>query len=169
MKGFRFVASLALGLLAAACAGPSETQLVASSKSAVELRSMQARTFETADRNRILRGIVATLHDHGYAINRVSAEAGTATATKAAMLRLSASVYPRGEGQTVVRANAVLLQMGRAVQIDDPTFYRDRFFEPLSRTLALTAAAAPDREEAAPPPAVPLDQPGTRPTTAATQ
>jgi len=163
VRPVRLLLLLLLAPLVAACVGQQETALVASGKSAVELRSMQARTFETGDRNRILRAVIATLHDHGYAMNRVSAEAGTATATKQATLRLSASVYPRGEAQTVVRANAVVLQPGRATQVDDPIFYRDRFFEPLSRTLALTAGAAPDREEVAPAPAVPLDQPRARP------
>ena len=70
---------------------------------------MQARTFDTADRNRVLRAVIATMQDYGYGLNRVSSEAGTVTATKAAQLRLTASVYPRGETQTVVRANAFAL------------------------------------------------------------
>jgi hypothetical protein len=158
-----------VALLPAACAAPGQhPQIVSSQKSAVELRSMQARTFDTTDRNRVLRAVIATLQDYGYGLDRVSSEAGTVTATKVTQLRLTASVYPRGETQTVVRTNAFVLMPGRNTQVDDPVFYRDLVFEPLGRNLFLTAMAAPDREEDAPTPQVPAEQeqPGQSPSPA---
>lgn len=154
--------SLSLLLVLGACAAQSGNRpVIASSRSAVELRDMQSRTFDTSDQNRVLRASIATLQDYGYAIARVSPEAGTVTALKAGRLRLTASVYPRGTTQTVVRANAIVPMPGGDTQVDDPLFYRTLFFEPLAHTLALNALAAPEREEEAPMPAVPPAQPLT--------
>jgi hypothetical protein len=142
-------------LFLAACAGAAqEPPIIVSKKSAVELRSVQARTFETNDKNKVLRATITTLVDCGYGITRVSADAGTVTASKAAQLALTASVYPHGDSQTIVRANAIVNLPTQSTQVDDPQFYRDLFFEPLARTLFLDALAAPDREEEAPPPQV---------------
>lgn len=133
--------------------------MIASKLSAVQLRSIQSRTFDTADRNQVLRAIIASMQDQGYAITKVSPEAGTVSGVKRGLLRLTASAYPRGATQTVVRANALVPMAAGDTQVDDPAFYRDLFFEPLSRNLAIAAMAAPDSEEAAPLPAVPAATP----------
>lgn len=153
-------ASLGLFLLLGACAaGQAERPVIASTMSAVQLRSIQSRTFDTTDRDQVLRGAIATLQHLGYAVIRVSPEAGSVTAVKKGRLRMTVSVYPRGTVQTVVRANALLPMGAGDTQIDDPLFYRNLFFEPLSQTLALAAMAAPEREDEAPMPAVPPDNP----------
>jgi hypothetical protein len=154
-RAFRLPALSLIALLGACAAGQSDRPVIASTRSAVELRDIQSRTYDTPDQNRVLRASIATLQDHGYAITRVSPEAGTVTAVKAGLLRMTASAYPRGESQTVVRANALVPVPKGDAQVDDPLFYRNLFFEPLSRTLALDAMAAPAREEEAPMPAVP--------------
>jgi len=131
-------------LLMAGCTPPVPTDVM-STKSAVELRAMQERTFDTTDRNKALRSTIATLQDLGYIVNKIEPPAGTVSAEKDTILKLTASVFPHGTSQMAVRANAMVLIGGlKNTQVDDPLFYQQRFFEPLSRTIALTALPAGD-------------------------
>lgn len=134
---------LLIGFLAGCQVAPEQTILL-SKKSPVELRAIQSRAFETGDRNAILRAIIATLQDLGYNLDRVDASSGTVTATKLAMLKMTASAYPHGDEQTVVRANAVVTMQPHAQQVDAAEFYQKDFFEPLSKSLFLQAEAAPE-------------------------
>lgn len=144
------LALLAGALLAGCAAPPREAPVIASDKSAVELRAMQSRLFDTSDRSRTLRGVIATLQDLGYTIDKVDAGSGTVTATKLSALRLSATVMPRGR-QIAVRANAQVKLGDRSAEVDDPEFYQRLFFEPLSHGLSLAAAQDRDQVTAAPP------------------
>ncbi|MFC0408680.1 hypothetical protein [Roseomonas elaeocarpi] len=154
----RYLSLLAvLGL--PACAGqPGEHSVVASQKSAVELRSMQSRVFETADRTRVLRTTIATLQDMGYAIDKVDAQAATVSATKASQLRMSAAAAPRGTSQTVLRANAIVVGQSSDTQVDEPRFYQELFFAPLAQRLALASQDLP-ADAAAPLPNPPAATP----------
>jgi len=127
---------LALALLAplAACAVTPETQFIPSQKSAVELRSMQARTVP-ADADTAMRGVIATLHDLGYRITRVEPEARTVSATRATTLRLAVVVQPRSPSESTVRANATMIAPLREAQVDSAEFYQRNFFEPLGATM----------------------------------
>lgn len=147
----RTVRLIGLGLMIlalSACQQNNEPKLVLSAKSAVEVRSMQTRAFETTDRNRTLRTVVATLQDLGYSINKVEPAAGTVTATKLAYLRLTATIYSRGETQTIVRANAIYKLPAQDTQVDDPVFYQKLFFEPLAKAMFLSALQVEDAPEA---------------------
>jgi hypothetical protein len=128
--------------LAACQAAPDEPLL--SKKSAVELRAIQSRAFDTADREAVLRAMIATLQDLGYSLDKVEASAGTVTATKLARLKMTTASYPHGTTQTVVRANAIVAIGPQKHQVDDAEFYRVDFFEPFSRTMNLQAMSAPD-------------------------
>jgi hypothetical protein len=108
---------------------------------------MQTRGFEIADETKVLRTVIATLQDLGYAIDKVEPPAGTVTATKLSVLSLTAVVHPRGTGQTVVRANAMVRMASGNTQVDDPAFYQRRFFEPLSKALFLSALQVEDADE----------------------
>jgi hypothetical protein len=144
--------------LAACQVAPNEPLL--SKKSAVELRAIQSRAFDTADREAVLRAMIATLQDLGYSLDKVEATAGTVTATKLARLKMTAASYPHGATQMVVRANAIVAIGPQKHQVDDAEFYRIDFFEPFSKTLNLQAMSAPDgtavtAAESAPQPAAP--------------
>lgn len=122
---------------------------IMSEKPALELRSMQSRVFETPDRNKVYRAIIYTFQDLGYSITKVEPEAGTVSASKLAMLWMTATVYPRGEERTIVRSNAIVKMMPTApngYQVDNPEFYQQRFFEPLEKALFLTALQIEDPE-----------------------
>jgi hypothetical protein len=119
-----------------------ERQFQPSDKSAVEMRVMQTRVIE-GEAPTVMRGVVATLHDLGYRINKAEPSAGTVTATKLERVRLTAVVQQRESRQSIVRANAVVLLPRIESQVDDPQFYLRNFFVPLSATLGREAFAAP--------------------------
>ena len=144
----RFVAVLAV-LALASCATP-QPEVITSSKSTVELRSMQSRAFETGNNERVYRAVLATLQDLGYTVTELEPEAGTATGDKLARLKLTVSVYSRGATRTIVRANAIVKlgpQVQQGHQVDAPEFYQKRFFEPLSKALFLEALLVEDSDD----------------------
>lgn len=135
-------------LLASACA-TEQPELILSEKSAVELRSIQSRAFETGDKRKIYRAMISTFQDLGYTISKVEPAAGTVSATKLAVLRITATVYPQSEMRSIVRVNAIIrpnFQIVTGHQVDAPEFYQQRFFEPLSKALFLTALQIEDAE-----------------------
>jgi hypothetical protein len=146
----RCAAVVLIGIAVAGCQTTRGEQVVMSTKPAVELRAMQTRAFETTDRYKTVRAVVSTLQDLGYTIEKVETAAGTVTATKLSILRLSASVYPRGSAQIAVRANAIIKpqqnQPHMLNQVDDPEFYLKYFFEPLAKAMFLTALQVEDAD-----------------------
>lgn len=130
---------LATVVLLAGCAS-SKDQLLASSKSQVALRSIQSRAFDTADRERALRTVVATLQDLGFLIEQASLAVGSVTGSKQGQisgfytLRMTVSVQPRGASQLLVRANAQY----NIQEVADPELYQ-RFFAAFSKAMFLDA------------------------------
>jgi hypothetical protein len=104
--------------------------------SAVELRSYQSRVFDTTDRERTLRTIIAALQDLGFVIDKADATLGMISATKLDNyeLRVTATVRPRGETQLIVRMNATQAHQ----PVDDPAPYQD-WFVVLEKAMFLTA------------------------------
>ena len=102
----------------------------------MQQRSYQSRVFETTDRVKVLRTLIATLQDLGFVIDRADADLGTISATKLDdfELRVTVSIRPRGETQTLVRANATW----RNGPITDPVTYQD-FYIALEKAMFLTA------------------------------
>ena len=105
-------------------------------QSAVQQRSYQSRAFATTDRTQTLRTLIATLQDLGFVIDKADATLGSVSATKLDNyeLRVTATVRPRGETQTLVRINAAR----RNGPITDPLTYQD-FFIALEKAMFLTA------------------------------
>lgn len=143
----RLALCLAVAFMLAACqTGPRAPKIVMSQKSAVELRAMQARAFETGDQAKTLRTVIATLQDLGYTIDKVEPAAGTVSGTKLAKLRMTVTVYPRGTNRMIVRANAIVLLPESESQVDDPAFYQQYFFDPLAQALFLNALQVEDTD-----------------------
>jgi len=148
----RFLAAVLVTAAAlSACQQSNQPKLVLSGKSAVAMRAMQSRAFDTTDQRRTLRTIISTLQDLGYTIDKVEPAAGTVSATKLSYLRLTATTYARGASQTMVRANAIYKLPGQETQVDDPVFYQQLFFEPLAKAMFLAALQVEDPAD--PPPA----------------
>jgi hypothetical protein len=149
-----------LVLSLAACQSTQPQEVMLSKKSPVELRAMQGRVFDTSDRAKTIRTVIATLQDLGYSIEKVEAGAGTVKARKLAQLEMTVSVFPKGAKQMVVRANAIVRMESQGAQVDAPEFYQQLFFEPLAKALFLSAS----QEEYAETPANPAPAVAPSPT-----
>ncbi|MFQ5914329.1 MAG: hypothetical protein ACE5JS_14205 [Nitrospinota bacterium] len=122
-------------LLVTGCA-TTQARLLDSGQSQVKLRSMQSRAFDTTDKKKTLRTVVATLQDLGFVVDKADLTLGTVTGSKVDKyaLRMTVSVRPRGETQLLVRANA---QFG-IKPVTEPEPYQD-FFASLGKAMFLTA------------------------------
>ena len=121
-------------LLLSACA-PQNSHVLAGG-SAVELRSFQTRAFDTIDKHKMMRTIIATLQDLGFIIDKTDEDLGLVTGTKLSgyQIRMTVITRPRGEKQLAVRASALY----NNEQIEDPLPYQD-FFTALEKGIFLTA------------------------------
>jgi hypothetical protein len=103
---------------------------------AVRLRSIQSRSFDTSDKERVLRVVIATLQDLGFVVDKADLELGSVSGTKLDRyeLKMTVSVRPKSDKQLIVRGNA---QFGlKPVEEEKP--YQD-FFNALSKSLFLEA------------------------------
>ena len=102
----------------------------------VQLRQIQSRAFDTTDKAKTLRTVIAVLQDLGFVIDKADLELGTVTATKldGYALRMSVSVRPRGVKQLMVLANGQYQEEA----VTDPAPYQS-FFNSLAKGMFLTA------------------------------
>ncbi|MBM3642796.1 MAG: hypothetical protein FJX02_00425 [Alphaproteobacteria bacterium] len=132
----RLLAVVLITFAVPACQTDSRQQILATTQSAVQLRSYQTRAFDTVDRQKTLRTVIATLQDLGFVIDKADATLGTVSATKLDRyaLRMTVTVRERGTTQTLVRANAQF----NITAVEDPKPYQ-QFFEALQKAMFLTA------------------------------
>lgn len=130
-------------LLSVAACAPPEGEFIPSTRSAVELRSIQSRVVR-GDSVTVMRGIAGSMHDLGYRITRADADTGVISATRATALRVVFVVRPRSASESVVRANATVLIAGREGQVDSGEFYSRNLFEPLSQFMSREFVALPE-------------------------
>ena len=132
---FTIILGLILGMTLVACAG-KQKNILETSESQVKLRSIQSRVYDTADRDRLLRTIIATLQDLAFVIDDADVDLGTVSGTKLSgySMRMTVSIRPRGAHQTIVRSNAQFNLM----MVEDPEPYQ-AFFSSLSKALFLEA------------------------------
>jgi hypothetical protein len=111
-------------------------QVLESPRSQLELRSMQTRAFDSTDRERTLRAIVATLQDLDFVIFHADYALGSVSGTKRDRdkAQMTVSIHPRGTTQLLVRANARM----SAGPVVEPEPYQ-RFFTALSSSMFLEA------------------------------
>jgi hypothetical protein len=140
MRAFGMAVQLALivgaAVVLAGCVS-TEDRLLDADTSQVQLRSMQVRAFDTTDRVRMLRTVVATLQDLGFVLDAGEVSLGTVSGTKyidMSQMRITVSVWPRGENQLLVRASCELHRK----PVEDPATYQ-RFFSALSKAVFLDA------------------------------
>jgi len=121
-------------MLLGGCA--SQNSHVMEGGSAVELRSFQTRVFDTTDKHKMMRTIIAVLQDLGFIIDKTDEDLGMVTGTKLSgyQIRMTVIVQPRGEKQLSVRASAIYNNK----PIEDPMPYQD-FFVALEKGIFLTA------------------------------
>jgi len=129
------ITALILALSIYSCAS-KQKDILRTQESQVKLRSMQSRVFDTTDRNRLLRTVIATLQDLGFVVDDADDTLGTVSGTKRSIynLRITVSIRPRGDKQMIVRSNA---QFG-LLTVEDPEPYQ-QFYAALSKALFLEA------------------------------
>lgn len=138
MKSIRTLLAIPIVGFSLACNAPTASSVLDSTgkETQVQLRSMQSRVFDTTDREKTLRTIIATLQDLSFVIDKADLDLGTISATKldGYNLRITVSVRPRGTSQLSVRANASF----NDGPVLDPKPYQD-FFVSLEKAMFLTA------------------------------
>ena len=135
MKIFIFSA-LSLGLTCSGCATTSQ-KILETDKSQVQLRSMQTRAFDTADKKKMMQTVISTMQDLDFVVEKADFMLGSITGSKFLgyeIVKMTVTVRPRGEKQLLVRANA---QFG-IKSVEDAATYQD-FFTALEKALFLTA------------------------------
>ena len=122
-------------LLVSGCQS-SEQELLKTDKGQVEIRRMQTRAYDTTDREKTLRTVIATLQDLGFVVDKADATLGSVTATKLKgyNLIMTVTVRPRNEKQLLVRASAQF----NIQAVSDPQPYQD-FFTSFSKAIFLEA------------------------------
>ena len=132
-----------LFLLVTACA-TTQDHLLDMNTSQVQLRNIQSRAFDTTDKEKTMRAIIATLQDLGFMLDRADYTLGVVAASKGrgdsmqmqvpATLRVTVTVRPRGEKQLLVRANAEYQRQ----PVTEPKPYQN-FFNSLEKAMFLQA------------------------------
>jgi len=110
--------------------------------SQVQLRSFQSRAFDTTDKEKTMRAIIATLQDLGFMLDSADYTLGVVAASKSradvlrapGSLRVTVTVRPRGEKQLMVRANAEY----QLQPVTEPKPYQN-FFNSLEKAMFLEA------------------------------
>ena len=133
---FKGIAGLFVVLLLVTGCETTQARLLDSGQSQVKLRSIQSRVFDTTDKKKTLRTVIATLQDLGFVLDKADLTLGTVTGTKVDKyaLKMTVSVRPRGKTQLVIRANA---QFGLK-PVTEPEPYQ-QFFTSLEKAMFLTA------------------------------
>jgi len=128
--------SLLIALIMLISCAPSTNQVLATKGSQVKLRSIQTRAFDTTDKDKMLRTVIATLQDLGFIVDKADDVLGAVSATKLDRytLRMTVTVRPRGATQLLVRVNAQY----ELIAVEDPEPYQ-QFFDALSQSIFLTA------------------------------
>jgi len=132
-----------LMFLVTACA-TTQDHLLDMNTSQVQLRSIQSRAFDTTDKEKTMRAIIATLQDLGFMLDRADYTLGVVTASKAradsvqmqayASLRITVTVRPLGEKQLLVRASSEYI---RSLFTDAKPY--QNFFNSLEKAMFLEA------------------------------
>lgn len=125
-------------LLLYGCTTPNTPQdLLAPTDAQLKIRSIQTRTFDVKDRNAAMRGVIASLQDLGFIIERANEPLGLVTAARFAEPNyydvISVTVRQDTKDRLTIRANAIY----NSKPIDDPKVYQN-FFASLERSLFLT-------------------------------
>lgn len=138
MNGRYILFVLGLSFLLQACVGGQPPkELLALTDAQMKIRNFQTRAFDVKDQNKVLRGVVASLQDLGFIIERANGPMGLVTAGKfgpggRGFVELTVTVRAKGE-KTEVRVNAIF----NTKPIEDPKIYQD-FFIAVERSLFVT-------------------------------
>lgn len=126
-----------VGVVLAGCNTMQERVLDTGDQSQLQKRSYQTRIFDTGDKEKVMRGVISTMQDLSFVVERADLLLGSVSGTKFdrnMAIRLTVSVRPKSAAQMSVRANGQV----NTSPIEDPKAYQD-FFSSLEKSLFLTA------------------------------
>jgi len=134
MNVFKTIIIATFFIIISGCA--SQNSRILEGGNQVELRSMQTRSFDTSDKNIVVRNIISTLQDLSFVIDKADADLGTVSATKLSgyQIRMTVTTRSKSSSSVIVRASAQY----NLKPIEDPKMYQD-FFSSLSKSLFLSA------------------------------
>ncbi len=145
-KSAMHITLLGAGLLLAetlslqGCAAPQPTpDMLAPTEAQMKIRSLQTRSFDLRDRNAAIRGVIASLQDLGFIIERANEGLGLVTAARFAepnyydVVTITVTVRQETTEKMSFRANAIYNNK----PIEDPKVYQN-FFAALQRALFLS-------------------------------
>ena len=133
----KFILVIVLAALSGCNATMKDHILDTGDQSQMQKRSYQSRVFDTNDKEKVLRGVISTLQDLAFIIDRADMTLGSVSATKidkGLPIRITVSVRTKGQTQISVRANAQF----NLKPVEDPKPYQD-LFSSLEKSLFLTA------------------------------
>lgn len=135
---FLYTIMIACFFLLSGCATTNQRVLDSGGETQLQKRSYQSRTFDTTDKEKVLRATISTLQDLGFIIDRADLMLGSVSGTKLDQhqIKITVSVRPKGNDRMLVRANAQF----NITPVEDPKQYQD-FFVSLEKSLFLTAHA----------------------------
>jgi hypothetical protein len=122
-------------LLLYGCSTPDTPKdLLAPTDAQLKIRSMQTHAFDVTDRNVAMRGVIASLQDLGFIIERANEPLGLVTAARFAepnyydVISVTVTVRQDTKNRLTIRANAIYNNK----PLDDPKVYQN-FFASLER------------------------------------
>jgi len=129
------ILSCGMILLCSACA-PKNAGVFDTEQSQLTLRQIQSRTFDSTNKNRTMRTVIQTMQDLGFAVDKADEELGSISGIKldGYAIRMTVTVFPKGKGQMLVRANAQY----HITPVVDPEPYQ-KFFAALEKSMFLAA------------------------------
>lgn len=120
----------------AGCQMNSRQQVLLTANSQAAQRSISTRYFDTGDVPVVFQGVLATLQDLGFVVDRADPALGTVSATRygGGVTRFTVTAR-KGEGaRTIVRASGQVNQ----TELTEPEAFQ-RFFDGLEQALFLQA------------------------------
>ncbi|MGC4099289.1 MAG: hypothetical protein QM706_19470 [Nitrospira sp.] len=124
------------------CAAPQD--LLVPTEAQMKVRSLQTRTFDLKDRHAAMRGVIASLQDLGFIIERTNEGLGLVTAARFAepnyydVVTITVTIRQDSADKLSIRANAIYNNK----PIEDPKVYQN-FFTALQRALFLSKESQP--------------------------
>lgn len=127
---------ITFALMMSVCVNSVQAASMSSEANQKKINKIQSRYYTIDSEERAVSGVIATLEDMGYMIDKSSFVLGTVSATNATtrQLKMKVIISTHNDTQKMIRANA---RYNNNPMFDD-AFYKD-FFIALSRKLSLRA------------------------------